>query len=228
MLQVLLIHGFTSHPTKVWGPLPELLRREGYKIFTPTLSGHGGEPEDMATVKAGDWLQDVRRAAGELQPGFAVVGLSMGSLLAAFVAAENEVSALVAAVPALAFSNPLAPLAPYLSWLLPKMPGAASIRDQELRKQNPNYPYFPTRSFVELLRLSRQTPTKLPAVRAPALVLGASHDKVIPAGALRRYYQLLGSAEKELLFIEGSGHDVFLDARAEEASARVISWLRRY
>jgi len=225
MPQVLLLHGFTSHPLKVWGPLPARLEQAGFEVHAPTLRGHGTKPDDLAGVSAEDWLNDVRRAAEKLDPGYAVVGLSMGGLLAAYLAANDDPAALVAVVPALGFQNPLAPLAPYLAKIIRKMPGTNSISDPSLRKQNPNYPYFPTQAFVELLKLSRQAPGWLPRVRAPALVVQAEMDRVIPRSAVRRYYELLGGG-KQFWIAPDSGHDALLDRNAELVAGKIVEWLR--
>jgi len=219
-----LIHGFTSHPTKVWGPLTSRLERAGFEVHTPALRGHGGKPEDLIGVRAEDWIDDVHRAAAGLDPGYAVVGLSMGGLLAAHLAAHDDPAALVAVVPALGFQNPLAPLAPYLARFIKKLPGTDSISDPSLRRQNPNYPYFPTSAFVELLKLSRQAPDWLPRVRAPALVIQAEHDKVIPRAAVRRYHDLLGG-RKQFWVAPDSGHDALLDRNAEAVAGKIVEWL---
>jgi len=222
-MNLLLLHGFTSHPLLTLGPLPQVLREAGFAVSQPALPGHGTRPENLLKVRWQDWLLAAREAYAALPEPRGVVGLSMGALLAAHLAAERPTRALVALAPALALKSPLAPLAPLLAWLIPRFPGPDSIRDPELKKANPNYPYFPTRSVLELLALMRRTPEVLPKVQAPALVVEAGQDRVVQG--VRRYYELLASPRKDYRVFPESGHDLLLD-RDRETVARVVrDWL---
>lgn len=225
MPSILVIHGFTSHPVLTMGPLPQMLREAGYVISNPALPGHGSKPEDLKGVKWQDWHRVALEAYRSLPQPKAVVGLSMGGLLAGKIAAEEGAAALVAMVPALGFADPLAPFAPYVHWLVPRGKGTESVRDPERKRNNPNYPYFPTTAFVEVLKLRNQLPGLLPKVQAPALVVQAAHDSTIPEKAVRQYYSLLGSQRKEYKVFTESEHDVLLDSQADEVAAFVRNWL---
>jgi len=165
-MNLLLLHGFTSHPVLTLGPLPQVLREAGFQVSQPALPGHGTRPEDLLKVRWQDWLETARAFYRELPEPRGVVGLSMGALLSAHLAAETPTQALVALAPAMALKHPLAPLAPFLAWLIPRFPGPDSIQDPELKRQNPNYPYFPTRALLQLLALRgcRKSPPR-PATR---------------------------------------------------------------
>ncbi|ULR40918.1 carboxylesterase [Thermus sp. NEB1569] len=224
-MNLLLLHGFTSHPVLTLGPLPQVLREAGFQVSQPALPGHGTRPEDLLKVRWQDWLETARAFYRELPEPRGVVGLSMGALLSAHLAAETPTQALVALAPAMALKHPLAPLAPLLAWLIPRFPGPDSIQDPELKKQNPNYPYFPTRALLQLLALMRRTPDVLPKVKANALVIEAGRDKVVDPAGVRGYHALLGSSRKEYLVFPESGHDLLLDRDREAVALAVRDWL---
>lgn len=226
MPSVLILHGFTSHPILTMGPLPEVLRAAGYTLAQPTLPGHGTKPEDLIGVRWQDWERVAREAYLSLPEPRGIVSLSMGGLLGAKLAAEYPCAALVALVPALGFVNPAAYLAPYIHWLMPWAGGTASVRDPDQRKQSPNYPRFPTVALAEMVKLQRQIPALLPKIKAPALVAQAAHDSTIPARAVRHYYDLLGSAQKEYRVYD-SEHDLLLDTQAEQVATEVRDWLAK-
>ncbi|MFD3005950.1 alpha/beta hydrolase [Thermus tengchongensis] len=81
-MNLLLLHGFTSHPLLALGPLPEVLRMVAFGVIQPALPGHGTHPEDLPKVRWQDWLKAAQDAYQKLPEPKGVVGLSMGALLA--------------------------------------------------------------------------------------------------------------------------------------------------
>jgi len=225
MSNVLVLHGFTSHPILTMGPLPETLRKAGFKVAQPTHPGHGTRPEDLRGVRWQDWLQTARQAYLALPEPRAVVGLSMGGLLAGWLAAEHKTAALVALAPALGFKNRLAYLAPLLHPIKPWAYSTDPAEEARRRAKSPNYPNFPTSSLVQLIALQRRLPELLPKVTAPAWVLEAAQDDTVPKAAVRRYFDLIGGPHKEYR-VYPSQHDMLLDPLAQQISDEITAWLK--
>ncbi len=225
MPSVLVLHGFTSHPILTMGPLPETLRQAGFTLAQPALPGHGTRPEDLWSVRWQDWLQTAREAYLALPEPRAVVGLSMGGLLAAWLAAEYPTAALVALAPALGLKNRLAYLSPWLHYLKPWAFSTDPAEEARRRAQSPNYPNFPTRALAQLIALQRRLPELLPQVRAPALVLEATHDDTVPEAAVQRYFALIGGPHKEYRRYP-SQHDMLLDPLAQTIANDIALWLK--
>ena len=90
---VLLLHGFTGMPPEM-ALLGEALHRAGHTVLCPRLAGHGTTPEDMEHTDAEDWYDsamDGYALLTGLTKRIAVIGHSMGALLALRLAAEKPV-----------------------------------------------------------------------------------------------------------------------------------------
>ncbi|MHB8333792.1 MAG: alpha/beta hydrolase [Acidimicrobiales bacterium] len=99
---VLVLHGFTGNPSSV-RPLAEFLAADGFTVLLPRLPGHGTSVADMMTTSWADWTGAALEAYDDLAgrtARVAVVGLSMGGGLSAYVAQRRTVGAVV-------FINPL-------------------------------------------------------------------------------------------------------------------------
>lgn len=225
MLSVLVLHGFTSHPILTMGPLSETLREAGFNVAQPALPGHGTKPEDLRGVRWQDWLQTARAAYLALPEPRAVVGLSMGGLLAGWLAAEHKTTALVALAPALGLRNRTAYLAPWLHLIKPWAFSTDPAEEAKRRAKSPNYPNFPTRALAQLIALQQRVPELLPRVWAPALVLEATQDDTVPEAAVHRYFDLIGGPHKEYRSYN-SQHDMLLDPLAQQISDDIAAWLR--
>jgi carboxylesterase len=85
---VLVLHGFTSSPITMRS-IGERAAEAGYSVELPRLAGHGTTVEEMITTTWADWSRDALEAYDTLSARcerVAVVGLSMGGGLGAYVA----------------------------------------------------------------------------------------------------------------------------------------------
>jgi carboxylesterase len=225
----LCLHGLTGTPYEV-RPLAEALARRGLRARGPALPGHNATPESLARVPHREWLAAARAELEALRGAHErvfAVGLSLGGLLCLALAAEGGVDALAITGTPLRLRHPLVraiPLAKHFVRMLPKGEGS-DIRDAAARARHPSYPVMPLSSVHELMRLQRQVRRSLGAVRAPILVAHGAHDRTAHPDDARAIVAGVGSREKELLFLERSGHVVPVDFDGPQLAEAVAGFL---
>lgn len=235
---VLLLHGFTGSPWDV-RPLGESLAAAGFRVHAPRLPGHGASPEDMRSVRAGDWRAVVEGLLSELSADGApvhLVGLSMGALLLASEAARRpaSVGGLVLLAPALRLrgldarvSTRLAPLG-----LLPRLKpwifkSTTDLHDPEALAQAPILPAYPSARLEDLRQVQRWARRDLPMVQAPTLIMDAAHDRVVRPAAAREVASLLRrSARVRRVHLARGGHILPRDYEGPRVAKETIAFLR--
>jgi len=231
-LGVLVLHGFTSHIHCV-DPLVEPLDEENLPYRLPILRGHGTRYEDMAGTTDRDWYEDAENALLDLWrevEKVVVVGLSMGGLVTLELAARHrdKVAGVVTVAAALRFADPLAGTMPVLSRFIRFLPSPNSYNDMELKKkENRNYPKFSTRAFAHLWRYSRKITNLLPSVDAPILILQSHKDQVVTPRSAQMMYDKVSSTDRDLMWFEASGHEMFLDLERDAVTEAVMAFIRR-
>ncbi|HMM19454.1 MAG TPA: alpha/beta fold hydrolase [Selenomonadales bacterium] len=213
----LLIHGFTGSPSEM-RLLGEDLHTRGYTVLGPRLCGHGTSEADLAQTGWLHWysaVEDGYHLLKSLCRDVYVAGLSMGGLLALKLAAEYPV-ARVASLSAPIFLAdkrlPLLPIYRLFRGYVPKRRRKMDVADI----YNVAYGQTPLSSLNSLLELIKQVDGLLPAIAAPALVMQSrSEHTVLPASA-SHIYERLGSQEKELAWLDRSGHVITLDIEREQ------------
>jgi carboxylesterase len=229
----LLVHGFTGAPKEMrW--LGEDLTRRGYSVLGVRLAGHATRPEDMLRARWEDWLLSVEDGWHLLSGGtdkIFVMGLSMGGILSLLFAADHPVAGVVAmSTPYHLPRDPRLPYAELLSKLSPSITkGPPDWHDPEVARDHVDYPSYPTRAIAELRDLLVEMRSALPRVSAPALLIHSKDDGSVrpEEGHVEQIFAALGSQDKQVLWIEGSGHVITRDAARYQVFQAVADFIQR-
>jgi carboxylesterase len=240
---VICVHGFTGSPYEM-RYLGAALARTGATVRGPLLPGHGTSPGDLEGTRWQDWAAAVEREVDTMHRRcrrVAVVGQSLGGLLALHLAARRPG---LAAVAALATPLWLGGLAGHVArWLtgpsggrihqavrqrvrmIPKL-GGSDVRDRRVRAENPCYDRIPVRALGELLDFMEITHTVLPQIAPPVLVVHARRDHTAPVACAARIAELARARRVHIL--PRSFHLIANDVERDIVAAEVIAFLGRH
>jgi carboxylesterase len=206
----LLIHGFTGAPKEMrW--MGEYLASQGYTVLGVRLAGHATRLEDMMRMHWQDWLASVEDGyyllKGCVDQVF-IIGLSMGGILSLLFTSQHPISGVVAI--STLYAMPDDPRLPFIRFLSPLVPtvkkGPPDWRNPEAVKDHVEYSIYPTRGVIQLRELLSEMRSALPLVRAPALIVHSKRDGGVPPHNAEQILRALGSQDKQLLWVENSGH----------------------
>lgn len=231
-LGVLILHGFTGSLDTVRAVVP-LAEKLGLPWRMPVLRGHGTRYEDLVGVTQADWIADADAALKELlaeAKQVVVVGLSMGGLVALNLAVMHpeRLKGLVLLAPAVRFKDPLVHLTPLLKLLFPFWDSPNAFIDMALAKAGTNYKRFPTATFSKLLDFGGDTERLLPRVKVPVTLLFSRKDQIVHPIVVKLLEERLGSARKETIMFEKSGHEMFQDLEGPAVADAVERALRQH
>ncbi|MCX5747884.1 MAG: alpha/beta fold hydrolase [Proteobacteria bacterium] len=225
------IHGFTGSPYEL-RYLGERLAYAGIGALGIRLPGHGTSIDDLDRTRWQDWAAAVDAAVTTLGARYervAVVGQSLGGLLALHAAASRPDIACVASLAAPLWLGGLAGLAARYALRLgltrlPKL-GGSDVRDPRVRAANPSYPAIPTRALAELSAFMRVVDDELPRVAQPVLVLHAAHDHTAPVACAARI--ATRTRAQRVRILPRSYHLIAVDVERDIVAAEVISLLQK-
>jgi carboxylesterase len=225
----LLLHGFPGSPAEM-RELGVYLGRQGMSIVVPCLPGFGQQPEALQGRTWQDWLRaaasDLRRLQERCRWVFAA-GLSMGAMLALYLAAEVPVAGVVAISPAVRLRNPLAPLIPLARYVVRWHEAGTDqdLVDPGAPQRQWYYTRVPGAAIGEMQRLLRAAWRVSPQVRVPVLLIQSRSDAVLRSEGAPALLQRLGTEDKRLLWLERSGHNVLVDAERERVFAETHGFI---
>lgn len=185
-----------------------------------------------------DWLASVedgyRLLAGCSDTIF-LIGLSLGGVLAlTFAGGELTPGCPVAGVVAMAAPQHM-PISPRYARFLrlislikktnPK--GASDWHDKEAEKLHTSYNVDPVRCGFELKLVLYEMASRLPQVKAPALLIYSKDDQAVRLEDKHAelIYEKLRSTQKKLVWIEKSGHNLTRDLQRETVFKAVADFI---
>lgn len=210
---VLLVHGFTGAPSEM-RLAGEYLNKMGYTVFAPRLPGHGTTPEEMAKTAWPHWydsVEDGYHLLAGICTSVAAVGLSMGGLLTLKLASEYSLSRLAVISAPIYIANKQLKLLPLYRMFTNFVPKKRKRLLDVGEQYSITYDVTPLSSLSSLLELVKHVTRLLPSVTVPALIVQSTNEHTVEPESAQYIYDKLGSTEKQLIWLNKSGHIVTLD-----------------
>ncbi len=232
---VLALHGFGGTPLEIQ-LVVDVACELGLRVEAPLLPGHGTHADDLARSTWDDWLAAARAAFDRLATDGPVIvaGLSLGSLLAAHLAATEPARARGLAL----LANAAWLASPFPSWPLhllralhapdfaiPK--AGADIADPEARASHVTYNTQPVHAAFQVLRAGEIVRPELERVRCPTLVVHGARDRVCPVRNARRVMALLGASDRRMVIMPRSRHIVTRDYDRDAVRAELHAFFQK-
>ncbi|MEO6776816.1 MAG: alpha/beta fold hydrolase [Kofleriaceae bacterium] len=231
---VVCVHGFTGTPYEMRF-LGDHLAESGFHVRGVLLPGHGTSLEDLDRTTWRDWAGAVEASFDELRGEFtrvAVVGQSLGGLLALELASRRPEVAAVASLAAPLWLDGLSgrvarwASSGALGWLtqIPKVYGS-DVRDRQVRHDNPSYRAIPIKALAQLAAFMKVTAAALDRITQPVLVVHGKHDHTAPVACAAEIARRTHARRTKLL--ERSYHLIAVDVERDIVAEEVRAFLRQ-
>lgn len=249
---VFLIHGLGGTQYDL-GSMHKRLKNAGFVTHSLTLPGHGTTPEDLAGVRAEDWLEAVRLKYREIVDQHEVLhlmGMCMGALLAVETAKRERHAKgkLVALAPPVYIDGWATPWYRGLRPLLYHVPGLPErmkveeedpygIKNEQLRAivkakfergENFHYRWVPLACIREVDRLRGFVMKGLERIACPTLVVHAREDELTSLRSAHYLVERIGGGKRagqaRMVVLEDSYHMVCVDNDREIVARNVLEF----
>ena len=216
-------------------PLGDFLQQHGYTVLGVRLSGHGTHPRDLRNRQWSDWLADIEDGLAILRGNcehVALIGQSLGGMLALTAAAIKPVNAVIA------LSTPYEEIRARnlwrhlaFDWIPPTFhyKEVAPHPQWGIRREAnyPAYAAYPKSIFRAIYGLTHALIASLGHIHAPTLLIQSKADKMIPPDSLDKLLAGMRHSRVESLWLQEQNHAITMDALRQEAFAEIRDYLAR-
>jgi carboxylesterase len=226
---VLCLHGLTGTPYEVRPPA-EALAEAGFYCEGPLLPGHGTVPADLHRLPRARWVESVlaaHDALAERHERVYALGLSLGGVLALALAQQRRLRGLVVLAAPLDLGWLVHSGVPLLHRLVRQLPKTPAILDPEARARHPGYDKMPLGAVNQLLGLAREVRAGLSRIQAPVQLIYSRLDPTVPVRNAELVLRGLPPGERELRWLEASGHVLPVDAERNQVARWAVDFLSR-
>lgn len=220
-LGCLIIHGFGGGIYEIKS-LADYLGGNGYMIACPKLKGHTGIGRDMKNADYKDWITSAEEELIKLTEktsNIAIVGFSMGGLIAVNLACKYNIKAIVT------INTPIYYWNIYRVFL--------NILEDFKNKEASNFMRYikakkasPIISMINFLLLLNSTKPKLINIKCPFLIIQTKDDDTTKLKSANYIYNNICSIDKKINVYEKGGHLVLNSPYKEKVIKNIEIFLK--
>ena len=231
---VYIIHGFTNTSYEV-RDLAFFLSKNGYYAVAENLPGHGTSVEDCNQVKYQDWIDFTMRGITEMaaqRSQVAVIGISMGAVLALNIALHFPIRCLISSAIVLQFKKHFETnyLVPLLNRWIPKVEkGTQFTKEKKKTVKLYGYSHYPMIALNQMRLMINQIRPQLHKIDCPTLMIHSKNDWTSIDKNIDIINNSIKSEDKKLLLVEKAHHCLF-DKNPDQQYIfkNVLNYLNKY
>lgn len=221
---ILLFHGFTATTVEV-RTMAKFLNDQGYSVAGPLLPGHGVSPDELNHTHYKDWIAAAENSYNELKSKFSrvvVLGESMGGLCALWLAAQHpEIAGVLAFAPALRIPKL------WLSRLIWPFGKYMQKKNVDLFSPWQGFNVIPLRAATQLHKFQHLIKGRLNEINQPIMVFQGKLDSTIDPLSSPEVLERISSEDKELVWLEDSGHCILLDKQMNLVTRLCLEFIQK-
>lgn len=204
---ILLLHSFTGSTIDM-RKLGKYLNANGYTSYSPMYTGHGEEANILLQYGPQQWWEDTLAAYKHLEEeGYeeiAVVGLSLGSILALKVATElNPIGVVTMSLPMAREEIPLRKRVIYYARNHQQYEDKTQSQKEEEIATLKQHPMSVIPEFVQLID---EQVAKIPEISVPIFAMCGDLDDPLYRQSAEKIVETVGSSKKEMKVYKQAGH----------------------